>query len=265
MMKIVRVICLIPSITETLLECGVQVVGRTRYCIHPQQKVQGIPIVGGTKRVQAAELAALNPDLIVMDKEENTKEMAEALTAHNLNLHVMHVQSLQDLERELQRLEEVLQMQNRELGQLVQRLQRVLQKKKHVGDLRNLFLRKAAFDPAISSSEGFLENTKGLPRKLNYIIWKNPWMMIGPQTYIQDVLSFVGFELAYQGTEKYPQITEIPFDQPTLYSSEPYPFFREWKAISQDHRQSLLVDGERVSWFGVRSLVFLEELVGHLA
>ena len=73
-----RVVSLVPSLTETLLECGVEVVGRTRFCIHPADKVADIPAVGGTKEVNWQRCLALEPDLVVMDKEENTLEMAQA-------------------------------------------------------------------------------------------------------------------------------------------------------------------------------------------
>ena len=72
-----KIICLIPSLTETLLHCGLSVVGRTRYCVHPPAQVQSIPIVGGTKDVDWDLCQSLGADLVLMDREENTREMAD--------------------------------------------------------------------------------------------------------------------------------------------------------------------------------------------
>ena len=87
-----KVVSLVPSLTETLLACGVEVVGRTRYCIHPAETVRDIAVVGGTKGVNWQRVSELSPDLVVMDKEENTREMADACP---LPWHATHVTSIQ--------------------------------------------------------------------------------------------------------------------------------------------------------------------------
>lgn len=255
MMKNVRVICLIPSMTETLIECGVNIVGRTRYCIHPESIVKTIPILGGTKRVQKEELEKLNPDLVILDREENTKEMAQVIESLQIKMHVMHVTSLESLAKELGNLGLVLK--NQSITELSHRGSALLkwrsQKQK---DLRKRFLELSAM-----SDNPWGQNTKlEVPQKLNYVIWKKPWMIIGPETYIQDVLSFAGFQLAHEIKEKYPKIDQLPFE-PTLFSSEPYPFDREWDEMQKTFPQSLLVDGEKISWFGIRNLQFLELLI----
>ena len=69
-----RVVSLVPSLTETLFALGLttkEVVGRTPWCIHPQDMVDHVMVVGGTKTPNLAKIRSLNPDLIVMDKEEN--------------------------------------------------------------------------------------------------------------------------------------------------------------------------------------------------
>ncbi|WP_428610259.1 helical backbone metal receptor, partial [Sedimenticola sp.] len=73
-----RVVSLIPSITESLIDCHVNLVGRSRFCIHPVPQVGHIPVVGGTKQVDWQAMACLAPDLVVLDREENTREMAES-------------------------------------------------------------------------------------------------------------------------------------------------------------------------------------------
>ena len=255
MMKNVRVISLIPSITETLIECGVEIVGRTRYCVHPKPAVESIPILGGTKRVQTEDLLRLNPDLVILDREENTKEVAESIQALNLKMHVMHVISLKSLTDEFTKLSQVIE--NKDLADLARRMEQLVQwRSVNKTDLRENFLRTCAMPSSPWSLKDF-----GVPRELNYLIWKKPWMTIGPGTYIQDVLSFGGFFLAHQSQERYPKLTTLP-DEPTLFSSEPYPFAREWEEIKKAVSRSLLVDGEKISWFGIRSLRFLEALIG---
>ena len=80
-----------PSLTETLIACGVEVVGRTRFCIHPAEVVSSIPIVGGTKDVDWDLCRRLDPDLVIMDREENTRPMAESCP---IAWHATHVTSV---------------------------------------------------------------------------------------------------------------------------------------------------------------------------
>ena len=75
-----RIISLVPSITETLFDFGLsesEIVGRTKFCIHPKEKVNLIPIVGGTKNIHIEKIQSLEPDLIIANKEENVKEQIE--------------------------------------------------------------------------------------------------------------------------------------------------------------------------------------------
>ncbi len=92
---------MVPSWTETLLECGVDVVGRTGYCIHPSDRVATIPVLGGTKDIDWNEVADTGADLILLDKEENTKEMADASP---LPFHASHVENIDGLIVELKAL-----------------------------------------------------------------------------------------------------------------------------------------------------------------
>ncbi|MFN8944056.1 MAG: helical backbone metal receptor [Pseudobdellovibrionaceae bacterium] len=257
-----RVICLIPSITETLIECGINVVGRTRYCIHPAGIVKSIAIVGGTKRVDAAQFAALKPDLINLEREENTKETAQSLYDLKLNVHVIHVTNLQSLAIELKKI--ALVFSNSQLDKLSMEVAALAKKSKlHHPDLRKNFLIKACF--RTEDIQNFFQLESQVESllssdQMNYVIWKKPWMMIGPGTYIEDVLAFAGFRLGHQSPEKYPKTEVLPSDHLLLFSSEPYPFLSEWEAIKKNYPQSLLVDGEKISWFGIRSLRFLASL-----
>ncbi len=89
-----RVVSLIPSWTETLLEAGVNVVGRTRFCVYPADKVRNIPAVAGTKNWDFAAIKALKPDLLLLDKEENPKWMAEQTEIPVFSTHITSIQSM---------------------------------------------------------------------------------------------------------------------------------------------------------------------------
>lgn len=253
-MELVRVICLIPSMTETLIECGVNVVGRTRYCIHPEQKVKAIPVVGGTKKIHTAELMAQKPDLILLDKEENTKEMADLISSLGCQMHVIHINSLSGLAQELLELSVIFK--ETKLQELAERLENILQRRG-----REDFRRRLLDLSRIQVSESQLQGHLILPQKLNYVIWKKPWMLIGRGTFIHDVLNFAGFELAHDLKDKYPKVADLDAGAVHLFSSEPYPFSREWGYLSKQYPQSLLVDGEKISWFGIRNLRFLQTVV----
>jgi len=95
-----RVVSMVPSWTETLLECGCEVVGRTRFCIHPE-RVRDIPIVGGTKSIDWDKVGALNADLLLLDREENTRSMS---VESPIEVFATHVTSVDDLAPELERL-----------------------------------------------------------------------------------------------------------------------------------------------------------------
>ena len=100
-----RVVSLVPSWTETILAAQVNVVGRTRYCIHPAGQIESIPIVGGTKDLDLEKLTQINPDLLLLDQEENPKWLSEKAPCP---WQATHVTSALDLPRELQVLSKKL-------------------------------------------------------------------------------------------------------------------------------------------------------------
>ena len=100
-----NVACMVPSWTETLIHAGVNVVGSTRYCIHPREKVSSIPVVGGTKDISCPKVAELKADLLVLDKEENTRFMAEQSPVPWI---ATDVTSVWDVEKNLQVIHERL-------------------------------------------------------------------------------------------------------------------------------------------------------------
>ena len=240
-----RVVSLVPSWTETLLRSGVNVVGRTRYCIHPEAMVKGIPVVGGTKKAYWDKIRAIAPDLVVFDREENTLEMARSCP---VPFHVSHIEDIGDVERELAQLAEVVKNQN--LLQIAERWKQCVQKKRDLG-----------FDHIPGVIEWIKPPIKP-PTQFLYLIWKEPWMAVGPRTFVASVfrqLGFSGNEVKFG--EKYPKIDLSKFNPEEtllLFSSEPYPFAQELEKIKALGFPAALVNGESFSWFGVRALEFLE-------
>ena len=98
-----RVVSLVPSITEPLLAWGVTPTACTRFCEQPQ-----LPHVGGTKDPDVAAIVDLRPDLVVMDAEENRREDHDALVAAGVRVHATAVRSLDDLDEQLPRLADLV-------------------------------------------------------------------------------------------------------------------------------------------------------------
>lgn len=239
-----RVVCLVPSLTETLLHCGVDVVGRTRFCIHPTERVKAISIVGGTKGVDWEKISALAPDLVVFDKEENLKSMAEACS---YPWHATHITSIGDIAENLFSLATVLQCEPL---------------KQHADEWRQLASRPNLENIQWSNLPGQLKGLKSQKPaahidRIEYVIWRDPWMAVGANTFIGSVLSKVGFS-DYLAThdEPYPVLAPLDLQRDDtfyLFSSEPYPFLKHIETLKAEAYQGAIVDGEFYSWFGVRS------------
>lgn len=242
-----RVVSLVPSWTETLIECGVNVVGRTRFCIHPQNNIQ---VVGGTKDLKREELEKLRPDLVLLDKEENLPEMAT-----DLPIHLTHVEKTDDVPEELDRL--AARLKNQQLRDLAEawraQLSHPAYPQKKIADL-----------PGVLE---WIKKPVQEPEQILYLIWRGPWMTVSPQTFVGSMLTQVGYgKRLPQFSEKYPKIDLGNFDPektPLLFSSEPYPFGKKKQEMQSLDFPSALVDGEAYSWFGVRSLRFLQGLKPH--
>ena len=241
-----RIISLVPSLTETLLLSGADVVGRSRYCIHPAPQVQAIPAVGGTKDADWSAVQRLNPDLVILDREENTREMAEQCPAPVLDLHITAVG---EVAPQLQRLARATGLSR--LDDLAERWTEVTARPTTPRTLTEL--------PGVVQWWRRPTDQTGL----EYLIWRNPWMAVGPETFIHSVLSHLGLGEFLSGhRQKYPEIDLQEHDPATtclLFSSEPYPFARYRERLLESGHACALVDGEAYSWYGVRSLEFLEK------
>jgi ABC-type Fe3+-hydroxamate transport system substrate-binding protein len=251
-----RVISLVPSWTETLLWAGVDVVGRTRYCIHPSPQVDHLQIVGGTKKVDWNKISHLNPDLVLMDKEENTKEIADKCA---YRFHATHITSIQDLPRELTQMSDILK--SAALKNLADRWQKVLSPSPQIQAATNHL-----HFPGLIQWIRPPQSEIGI-QKVVYVVWRKPWMCIRSNTFIGSVLGHLGFSVWEPNTQTQSRYPEFNLNEAlsdgvcVLLSSEPYDFIKEKIDFDYPQASVALVDGEKFSWFGIRSLQFLEQQV----
>lgn len=225
-----RIVSLVPSFTEMLLnfELEKQVVGRTRFCVRPEDKVKKVTIIGGTKNPDVDKIRKLEPDLIIANKEENRKEDIEELQRVS---HV-HITEIKTVDHALTSI--------REIGGLVNR-------EKQAAELLDSIKRELENIPPVE------------PVRAAYLIWRNPWMSAGGDTYINDVLRMWKLQNIYSSERRYPVLTmeKLKHDGPDyiLLSSEPFPFkekhMREVAGICPGS-SVVLVDGQWFSWYGSR-------------
>ena len=243
-----RIVSLVPSITELLfaLKLGDQVVGRTHYCIHPAPLVMPLPSVGGTKKIRHTRLQALRPTHVIVNIDENPRELAERLMADGLQVIVTHPLTPED-NVSLYRLIGGIFNRVAEAEALVARFERTLAE-----------LRQVAWPR----------------RQVLYLIWRKPWMGINRDTYIARMLALVGWETVPAECEvRYPEleINKALLDAADLilFSSEPYRFLPEdLESFACDYDCPLeklrLIDGEMTSWYGSRAIQGLRYM-GQLA
>jgi ABC-type Fe3+-hydroxamate transport system substrate-binding protein len=226
-----RIISLVPSQTELLYSLGLEesVVGITRFCVHPDSWYRQKSRIGGTKAVDPARVEALQPDLIIANKEENERPQVEAL-AQRYPVWVSDVKTLAD----------------------------ALDMIRSIGELTGAAPVANNLADEITRRFAALEPPKPIP--VAYLIWKDPWMTAGGDTFIHQMLQHAGFTNVFATHQRYPEIdlTDLTGAENTiLLASEPYPFrerhIREIKEILPQARVKL-VDGECFSWYGSRLL-----------
>jgi ABC-type Fe3+-hydroxamate transport system substrate-binding protein len=226
----IRIVSLVPSQTELLAYLGLEnnVVGITKFCIHPNEWFKNKKRVGGTKNLKIQEIIDLKPDLIIGNKEENTESDILAL-AEYCPIWMSDVNSV----------EEALLM-IREVGKLT-------------------YSTRIAEELISNLEVGFKQiSIIGKNRKVLYFIWDDPAMVVGKGTYIHSVLTKLGFANVVDMC-RYPAISEIKNMRPeiVLLSSEPFPFtemhIHKYKELFPNS-EVLLVDGEMFSWYGSRML-----------
>ncbi len=240
-----RIACLVPSITETLFALGLgpRVVARTGFCIHPEPAVRAVPKVGGTKDVNVSKLLELEPTHVIVNIDENRKA-----TVDQLRKMIPHVIVTHPL------LPEDNLLLFRLLGHAFAADEGALKLSRELAD---------AF--AFARSVG----ADAVPETVLYAIWKNPWMTVSRDTYVSAMLSTVGWRtLPVQADKRYPEVPQEDAAWKSadriLLSSEPYSFgdehadeLREAQGLTQPIE---LIDGEMVSWYGVRAIAGLRYL-----
>lgn len=274
-----NVICMVPSWTETLIECGVNVVGRTRFCLHPADRTKHIAVVGGTKDLHWEKVRELKADLLVVDREENLPWMKDESP---IPVHVTHVQSVSDLEMELVRFSQVFPDCAEAFLELSQRWRKQLSISRSWNWSRVPGVIESLNSAGSFAGEHGRQSTSSSlsdhrPEKLVYVIWRDPWMKITKETWIGSVLDLLGAgdfvestaesfspeTDSKSGPRKYPEFKLDDFDLEKtffLFSSEPFPFHKKLDELKSLGVRGAVVDGEVYSWFGLRSLMFLESL-----
>lgn len=223
------IVSLVPSITELLCDLGIgdRVVGCTKFCVHPMGFKKGAAIIGGTKKVNVQKVNALHPDFIIANKEENTKEDIEALRS----IAPVWVSDIDTIDKGFDMV--------RSIGAICS----VEEKAKMI----------------IKTSASILIKNVAEVRRIAYLIWRSPYMTVGGDTYIHDVLNRSGFENVFGESLRYPEVNidDIKKENPDVIflSSEPFPFKeRHIGELKEQLGQVpvILVDGEYFSWYGSR-------------
>ncbi len=233
-----RIICLVPSLTELLVDLGLKerVIGRTRFCIHPEELVSEIEIIGGTKNPTIEKIRGLNPDLIITNKEENREE-------------------------DVEQLREFCEVIVTEIDTISEALDWILK----LGSMLNVKSNARTMVHTIRELQSKIPKREPIPTA--YFIWRDPWMTIGNDTYIHDVMKAYGLINVFGEYERYPttDLDELSKLNPELIllSSEPYPFKAKHIEVIRKYCPDSnieLIDGEWFSWYGSRMLTAFQEL-----
>ncbi|NHM06943.1 ABC transporter substrate-binding protein [Flavobacterium sp. CYK-4] len=233
-----RIISLVPSQTELLYELGLEssIVGITKFCVHPFHFKSTKKVVGGTKKVHYEKIRLLQPDIIICNKEENTLEIVEELR----KICPVWVTDIKTIEENFQMITDF-------------------------GQLFNCRTEAQKWnDKLLYALVDFRAFIKEKPfKKVAYFIWKNPYMVAGSGTYINEILQLNHFQNIYADREsRYPEVElrklRLEGDPDlVLLSSEPYPF-KDEDAFEigrfTHHAKTIFVDGEMFSWYGSRLL-----------
>ena len=218
-----RVVSLVPSVTETLLAWQITPIAVTRFCEQPN-----LPHVGGTKNPDVEAIAALRPDLVVLCDEENRREDADALRTARVPIHVMTVESVDDVVPELRRLADALGIDE---------------------DVE---------DPPAPPAR---------PQRTSAFIpiWRRPWMSMNTATYGSSLLASIGVRNVFaDAPDRYPTVTleEARAREPDLVlaPTEPYPFTERHRTELESVAPVELVDGQDLFWWGVRTASARERL-----
>lgn len=240
-----KIISLVPSQTELLFDLGLdkEIVGITRFCIHPEEKCAEKTKIGGPKRFDFDLIHKLKPDLIIGNKEENYKSGIERLRSK----HAVWMSDVNTLEGAYQMIKSV--------GDIVGKKEEAYHM---VSEIRSK-MKLIKYDSSI---------------KVAYLIWNGPYMVAGKNTFIDEMLRKFGFANVFGDLDRYPEVTldQIRAADPTaiFLSSEPFPFKAKHLSEFRERFPSTiirLVDGTMFSWYGSRlryTVDYFEELIRDL-
>ncbi len=228
-----KIVSIVPSQTEFLFDIGLaeQIVGITKFCIHPQKYFKSTTKIGGTKTLDLQKIRELQPDIIIANKEENEQSQIEELEKE-FPVFISDIYTLDDAYEMMLSLGEIFNKSEESI--------------RLVNQIRDSFKSLKRFNN----------------RRVAYFIWREPWMLAAQNTFIDHILTVSGHvNVANELTNntRYPSIelSELknlePFD--IYLSSEPYPFKEKHIAELQaefPHSKIQLVDGEMFSWYGSR-------------
>ena len=242
-----RIISLVPSQTELLadLRLADEVVGITKFCIHPKDWFQTKTRVGGTKKINLSLIHSLHPDLIIANKEENVKEQINELQQQ----YPVWISDINNLDDAYEMIEQI-------------------------GAMTGKSEQATCISKQISAEFSQLQTANFKP-KTAYLIWQKPYMTVGGDTFIHSMLELAGFDNIWKEKTRYPEITidelRNAHCELLLLSSEPFPFQQkhidELQPLLPDTK-IILADGELFSWYGSRLLktpAYFKELHKQLA
>ncbi len=227
-----RIVSLVPSQTELFFYLGLhkEVIGITKFCIHPADWLQSKVKVGGTKQLKVDLIQSLQPDLVIANKEENVKEQVEAIEKF-CPVWTSNISTISEAYQMMKCIGSITGKEE-EANLLVEEIQK-------------------SFLPASVTNK----------IKAAYLIWRNPYMTVGGDTFINDIMQMAGFENAFGHQKRYPEVTINDLKETgckvILLSSEPYPFQQKHITELQQqlpHAKIVLADGEMFSWYGSRML-----------
>jgi len=241
-----RIVSVVPSQTELLFDLGLvdSIAGITKFCVHPSSAKSIKAIVGGTKNLRLEQIAALEPDLIVANKEENDRDQIEWLKTR-----------FPTYTSDVRCLEHALSM---------------------ISDMGCITETDAIAGEIIRSIANRFETVtpSALRPSVAYLIWKNPWMTVNKDTFIHDMLHRAGFNnvFADKMESRYPVVSESELQTVSpdfiFLSSEPFPFNesheREMAALAPNSRV-FKADGEMFSWYGSRLRQFNTNLIHEIS
>ena len=219
-----RVVSCVPSLTEWVWDLGgaADLVGRTKFCVHPREEVKRVPQIGGTKTLKVEAIEALKPDIVIANREENDKAQIEACGAF-ADVLVTDIRTVNEAWAELARVAYA------------------------VG-------RKAEGAEWIEKIRQAWGEPRPVRERVAYCVWREPRMVAGGDTYISDVLRWWGAENAFVELPRYPEVKEVDWAAAAvdrvLLPSEPFPF--KPKHVAEFEAPATLVDGEAFSWYGSR-------------